>query len=190
MCLSPLTSRLTPLASDLSPLASGPRHHAALPITATQCAVAALVSGVWALADGVGVPFFAGPEGGWLFDEASRASYALPGLLLDGGLRTVAYAALWTGLVTTAANRIAETIALGRLASSEASVLLATEPLWAALFASLYIGEALGPTDYVGGGLLVVACLANALDPAKLQEVFGWDQTEAGGEPAPDTAGQ
>ena len=144
---------------------------------------------MWALADGTGVPFFAGPEGGWLFDEATRSTYALPGLLLDDGLRNVAYAALWTGLVTTAANRIAETIALGRLASSEASVLLATEPLWAALFASLYIGEGLGPNDYLGGGLLVVACLANALDPRKLQETFGWEQPEAVAEPV-DAAGQ
>lgn len=170
----------------------------ALPITATQCAVAALVSGVWALGDGLGVNVgglsIAGPEGGWLLDEAKRQAYALPGLLLqpDGStLRTVCYAALWTGLITTAANRIAETTALGRLNSAEASVLLATEPLWAALFASLYIGEALGPNDVAGGALLVGACLANAIQPDTLRQLIpglsagGEDgQAEAAGMPA------
>ena len=154
----------------------------ALPITATQCAVAALVSGVWALADGTGASIagvsLAGPEGGWLLDEAKRASYALPGLLLDENVRTVCYAALWTGLITTAANRIAETVALGRLASSEASVLLATEPLWAALFASLYIGESLGAMDAIGGALLVSACLANAVKPQTLTALLGLDDAD------------
>lgn len=150
----------------------------ALPITAAQCAVSALVAGVWALADGTGASVFgftpgASPEVGWLLDEATRSRYALPGLLVEDGLRTVCYAALWTGLVTTAANRIAETVALGRLASSEASVLLATEPLWAALFAALYIGESLGPNDYVGGALLVGACLANAVQPEQLRALAG-----------------
>ncbi len=149
----------------------------ALPITATQCAVAALVSALWAVADGTGASIggfsVASPEGGWLLDEAKRASYALPGLLLDDGLRTVCCAALWTGLITTAANRIAETVALGRLASSEASVLLATEPLWAALFAAIYIGEALGPADAAGGALLIGACLVNAVPPETLRILIG-----------------
>lgn len=161
----------------------------ALPITATQCAVAALVSGAWALGDGLGVNGLAGPEGGWLFDEASRAQYALPGLLLSDNVRTVCYAALWTGLVTTAANRIAETIALGRLTSAEASVLLATEPLWAALFAALYIGEELGPNDAIGGALLVSACLANAVQPQTLRGLIGLSAPEgAEGKPPADAA--
>lgn len=160
----------------------------ALPITATQCAVAALVSGLWALGDGTGAEVLAGPEAGWLLDEATRQAYALPGLLLqpDGSaLRTVCYAALWTGLVTTAANRIAETVALGRLASSEASVLLATEPLWAALFAALYIGEGLGTNDAVGGALLVGACLANAVSPDTLRQFIPDFSSEAD-KPAPN----
>jgi len=158
----------------------------ALPITATQCAVAALVSGVWALADGTGASLgglsLSGPDSGWLLDEATRSRYALPGLLLDDSLRTVCYAALWTGLVTTAANRIAETVALGRLASSEASVLLATEPLWAAGFAAAYIGEALGPMDVAGGALLVGACLANAVPPEALRLPFSEASSEASSE--------
>jgi drug/metabolite transporter (DMT)-like permease len=39
--------------------------------------------------------------------------------------------------MTTAMNRFVETTALGKMKSAEASVILATEPLWAALFAAL-----------------------------------------------------
>lgn len=166
----------------------------ALPITATQCAVAALISAVWALVDGVGLGSFSLDAGlgslhGWLLDETTRSRYALPGLFFDESVRTVCYAALWTGLVTTAANRIAETVALGRLASSEASVLLATEPLWAALFAALCIGESLGSNDVAGGALLVGACVANALQPESLRAALGLalerkQTTDAGGGPA------
>ena len=52
-------------------------------------------------------------------------------------------------------------------------MLLATEPLWAALFASLYIGEELGPWDAAGGALLVGACLANAVQPDALRGLLG-----------------
>ena len=88
----------------------------ALPITAAQCAVVAALAAVWAVADGTlgGTP--------WLLDEVSRGSYTLPGLLVEPSMRTVAAAALWTGLVTTAANRFGETTALGKLSSAEASV--------------------------------------------------------------------
>ena len=66
-----------------------------------------------------------------------------------------------------------ETIALGKMASSEAAVLLATEPLWAALFASLLIGESMGAADLAGGALIVAACVANAADPAAIRGALG-----------------
>ena len=62
-------------------------------------------------------------------------------------------------------NRFIETTSLGKVASAEASVILATEPLWAALFAALWLAENFGVNDYVGGALIVGACLANALKP-------------------------
>jgi drug/metabolite transporter (DMT)-like permease len=164
----------------------------ALPITAVQCGVTAAIAAAWAAADGCGLLGAGGGGGGgggggsnaaWLLDEATRSAYAFPGLVqqgldgLDGlfggvgaevaasaGLQAVAAAAAWTGLVTTAGNRLAETTALGKVSSSEASVLLATEPLWACFFASSLIGELPGGWDAVGGSLLVVACLANSAE--------------------------
>lgn len=116
----------------------------------------------------------------WLLDDAVRSTFTLPGLFLDDAFRNVALAAAFTGFVTTAGNRVGETVALGKLSSSEASVLLATEPLWAAVFASFLLHEQLGLWDGVGGALIVAACVATAIDPKWLRETLGI--AAAGGE--------
>jgi drug/metabolite transporter (DMT)-like permease len=75
-------------------------------------------------------------------------------------------------------NRFIETTSLGKVASAEASVILATEPLWAALFAALWINESFGLNDYVGGALIVAACLANTLKPADFSRFFNDDEKD------------
>ena len=74
-------------------------------------------------------------------------------------------------------NRFIETTSLGKVASAEASVILATEPLWAALFAALWLNESFGMNDYVGGALIVAACLANTLKPADFSMLLGEEDT-------------
>lgn len=146
----------------------------ALPITAMQCAMSALFAGTWAALDGVGAfggaLSFGSPHGAWLLDESLKSSFTLPGLFFEPAFKNVALAAAFTGFITTAGNRVGETVALGKLSSSEASVLLATEPLWAAVFANFLIGEQLSLNDGVGGALIVIACAATAIDPAWLRE--------------------
>jgi len=146
----------------------------ALPITAMQCAMSAAFAGIWAALDGLGFMdgalSFGSPHGAWLLDESVSSAFTLPGLFFDENLRNVALAAAFTGFVTTAGNRVGETVALGKLSSSEASVLLATEPLWAAVFASFLINEQLSLWDGVGGALIVAACVATAIDPVWLRE--------------------
>lgn len=122
----------------------------ALPITAVQVSVTAFLCMIWSLADG-----WVGAEG--------AGSYGVPAMFLDPTLRTAALAVAWTGLITTALNRFIETTALGKMKSAEASVILATEPLWASLFAALWLKEDFGANDYIGGALIVGACLATAL---------------------------
>ena len=78
-------------------------------------------------------------------------------------LPPLACAALWTGLVTTALNRLGENVGLGRVSAREAAVLVATEPIWAALFAGLLVGEGLTGPEAAGGALIMAACLVNAL---------------------------
>ncbi|KAL7534438.1 hypothetical protein ACHAXR_005867 [Thalassiosira sp. AJA248-18] len=151
----------------------------ALSLTAVQVGMTAFWGSVWALLDGTGMlGGFGGDHGAWLLDETLRAQYAMPGVFLSGlgddeVLRTVAIAAVWTGVVTTAINRVGETTGLGKVSSSEASVLLATEPLWAALFAGLFLGESMGPQAILGGALIVAACLTTSVKPQTLQNLFG-----------------
>jgi drug/metabolite transporter (DMT)-like permease len=83
-----------------------------------------------------------------------------------------------SGLITTAVNRFVETSSLGKVASAEASVILATEPLWAALFAALWLSESFGVNDYVGGALIVLACLANTLKPEDFSGILGTRESE------------
>lgn len=146
----------------------------ALPITAMQCSMSALFAGIWASLDGVGfmdgMLSFGSPHGAWLLDESVKSSFTLPGLFMDDTMRNVGLAAAFTGFITTAGNRVGETVALGKLSSSEASVLLATEPLWAAVFASFLINEQLSLWDGVGGALIVIACVCTAIEPAWLRE--------------------
>lgn len=154
----------------------------ALPITAFQCAMSALIAAVWAILDGTGVGngFFAFGQdhGAWLLDDSLKNSYTLPGMFMDSTLQNVAGAALFTGFVTTAANRVGETLALGRVTSTDASVLLATEPLWAAVFATILIGENLSLTDGIGGALIVVACVATAIKPQLLRKKLNIDYVD------------
>ena len=75
-------------------------------------------------------------------------------------------ALLWTGLVTGAGCAYAEAVALGRLPSSAATVVFATEPLWAAGFAAVVLGERLGGSGWAGGALVLAACACSGSDDA------------------------
>ena len=135
----------------------------ALPITAVQVSVSALISMIWAFSEG------------WIGTSGAE-SYGLPAMFLDPSLRTAALAVGWTGLITTALNRFIETTALGKMSSAEASVILATEPLWAALFAALWLSEDFGADDYIGGALIVAACMATALKREDFNFLLGDDK--------------
>mmetsp|Transcript_10676 Transcript_10676/g.14968 ORF Transcript_10676/g.14968 Transcript_10676/m.14968 type:complete len:424 (-) Transcript_10676:47-1318(-) len=131
----------------------------ALPITAVQVSTTALICMFWCIGDG------------WIGQPGSEA-FGLQGLFFDPSVKTAALAVAWTGLITTAMNRFIETTALGKTSSAEASVILATEPLWAALFAALWLSQDFGLNDYVGGALIVAACLANSLKPSDFSQFF------------------
>lgn len=125
----------------------------ALQITAGMVATTAFFSMLWCFADG------------WVGSEPDWQSMGLPGLFLDPNMRTVALAVVWTGILSTSVNFCIEITALGRVPSAEASVILATEPLWASLFAALLFHEQFGTSDYIGGALMISACLVNTLKP-------------------------
>lgn len=131
----------------------------ALPITSGLVATTAFFSMIWSLADG------------WVF-EPGWESMGLPGLLLDPNMRQVALAVVWTGIISTSLNFCIEITAIGRVPCSEASVILATEPLWAGVFAALLYHETFGLSDYIGGFLMISACLVNTLKPSDINGLF------------------
>ena len=131
----------------------------ALPITAGLIATTAFIAMIWCFTDG------------WMQQDGWQ-SMGLPGLFFDPSMRTVALAVLWTGVVSTSTNFSIEITALGRVPSSEASVILATEPLWASLLAALMFHEHFGTNDYIGGVLMISACLVNTLKPADINGLY------------------
>jgi drug/metabolite transporter (DMT)-like permease len=119
----------------------------ALQITDVQVSVGAFLCIVWCFIDG------------WM-GTAGSESFTIPSIFFKPSLQTAALCVAWTGFATTTLNEFIETTVLGKMKSAEASVILATEPLWAALFAALWLKEDFGANDYIGGVLIVSACLA------------------------------
>ena len=127
-----------------------------LSITSVLIATTAVLSWIWCITEGSTGPLLE-------LLQTDPIHNHLPILL----------ALSWTGVISTSINYVVEIAALGRVPPAEASVLLASEPVWAAIFAAVVIGETLGWNDYVGGGCIVAACLVNALlKPSDLQKIL------------------
>jgi drug/metabolite transporter (DMT)-like permease len=72
-------------------------------------------------------------------------------------------AVFWTGIMTTVVAIYLEGFALQVASATEAALTFASEPVWASLFGAWLLGEQLGPTSYVGGGIILFACVIGAL---------------------------
>jgi drug/metabolite transporter (DMT)-like permease len=120
-----------------------------LPITAVQVLVSAVTSTIWCTIDH------------W-FGASWTESYGLPSSLFTQNMLPATLAIAWTGLIATDLNFLLETTALGTVSSSEAAVILATEPLWVSLFTFLFIHESFNAEDCVGGILIIAACVVIA----------------------------
>ena len=51
-------------------------------------------------------------------------------------------------------------------------MIVATEPLWASLFGLLLLGESLDQRSFVGGALVVAACVVSSLQPSAVRAVL------------------
>jgi drug/metabolite transporter (DMT)-like permease len=65
---------------------------------------------------------------------------------------------LYTGLVTTAFALWVESIAFAKVPATDASIILTMEPLIAAGFGAIALGETFGSSDYLGAALIIGAC--------------------------------
>ena len=74
---------------------------------------------------------------------------------------------LYSGVITSALTIWLQMVVFAKLPAVDASVLLTTEPLWAALAAVWLLGDRLGASDYAGGALIVLAlCVNQGLGPS------------------------
>ena len=81
---------------------------------------------------------------------------------------------LYTGLVTTALALWVESIAFAKVPATDASLILTTEPLFAAGCGAVLLGETFGVSDYVGASLIVGACaLSIFMDEPHTSETSG-----------------
>ena len=137
-------------------------------MSAAQVAAVAVASLAW-------LAFDRGGDPGAMADALEGLSGDVPTLAVLG----------WTALASTALTILLQTYALKRVSAATASLVVSSEPLWAALLAAALLGETdYGLFDYVGGGLILAASLGPNLLPDGLFLPRG---PEATGAPAEDT---
>ena len=68
-------------------------------------------------------------------------------------------AIFYTGLITTSLALWVESIAFQRVPATDASIILTTEPLFAAAISAALIGETFGASDAIGAFFIVGACI-------------------------------
>jgi drug/metabolite transporter (DMT)-like permease len=66
-------------------------------------------------------------------------------------------AVLYLALIATAMTTVLQTYGQRRVSAPEAALIFAAEPVWAALFAFVFLGERLGLRGWIGAGLVIGA---------------------------------
>lgn len=123
------------------------KPEAALPVSAIKLAVVTMASFLL---------FEVSPllNGGTLDDIAFKLPDFSPILQSSVAMTGI----LYTGLITTALALWIESIAFAKVPATDASLILTTEPLFAAACGAVALGETFGTSDYIGASLIVGAC--------------------------------
>ena len=119
---------------------------AALPVSAMKLSVVALAA----------FTFF---EASHIMVEGASQGLILPDFTPILQSNSAMLAILYTGLVTTSIALWVESIAFQRVPATDASVILTTEPLFAALVSAVLVGEQFGLSDAVGAVFIIGACV-------------------------------
>eukprot|EP00547_Thalassionema_nitzschioides_P007761 CAMPEP_0194222264 /NCGR_PEP_ID=MMETSP0156-20130528/32507_1 /TAXON_ID=33649 /ORGANISM="Thalassionema nitzschioides, Strain L26-B" /LENGTH=418 /DNA_ID=CAMNT_0038952979 /DNA_START=133 /DNA_END=1389 /DNA_ORIENTATION=- len=112
-----------------------------LTITAAECMAVGLFSFLWVLYDFNGVL----PDFSYMIEWH----------------RIVAV--LWTGVMTTVFAIYLEGFALQVASATDAALTFASEPVWASLFGAWLLREQLNTTSYIGGSIILLACVLGAV---------------------------
>jgi drug/metabolite transporter (DMT)-like permease len=126
------------------------KPEAALPVSALKLVVVAVASlGLFELTP--------------VLNGASEFAFSVPDFSAIISSPVALGGILYTGLVTTAFALWIESRAFAKVPATDASIILTTEPLIAAGFGAVALGETFGTSDYVGASLIVGACALAAL---------------------------
>lgn len=77
---------------------------------------------------------------------------------------------LWTGIVTTVFAIYLEGLALQKASATDAALTFSSEPVWATMFAAVLLHETLNLNSYVGGAVILLACVTGALSDMPTEE--------------------
>jgi drug/metabolite transporter (DMT)-like permease len=69
----------------------------------------------------------------------------------------------WTGIVTTVLAIYFEGVALQTATATDAALTFSSEPVWASLFGVWLLHEHLNLNAYIGGSIILTACVIGAL---------------------------
>lgn len=119
-----------------------------LTIAAAQCVAVGIMALIWVLYDFHGTL----PNFGYMIEPHRIAAIG------------------WTGIVTTVVAIFIEGIALQKASATDASLAFSTEPIWASLFGFVLLHETLGINSYVGGALILTACLVGAISDLRISQ--------------------
>jgi drug/metabolite transporter (DMT)-like permease len=75
----------------------------------------------------------------------------------------------WTGIVTTVVAIFLEGIALQTATANDAAITFSSEPVWASIFGFLLLHEKLGVNSYIGGAIILVACLVGSVSDMMME---------------------
>jgi drug/metabolite transporter (DMT)-like permease len=140
-----------------------------LPIAALQVLVTCLAALV-AASVAYGAPLWELPWSSLLPIAAVSPAYAVDGVealataaeSTSAGLDwTVTGPLIYSGAITSALTIWLQMLVFAKLPAVDASVLMTTEPLWAALTAVWLLSDVIGANDYAGGSLILVALMIN-----------------------------
>lgn len=90
-------------------------------------------------------------------------------------------AILFMGFISGALVLWGETLLLKSVPSTEAGVIFATEPVWAAGFAYVFLHDVVGMREIVGGSAIVLACLALQMPEESVLSLLPGDNGGDGG---------
>ena len=96
-------------------------------------------------------------------------------------------AILWTGIMTTVVAIFFEGLALETASATEAALTFSSEPVWASLFGAWLLHEQLNLDSYVGGAIILTACLLSAV--ADLPGAVGEERRGEAGAPGTESIG-